>query len=284
MIAEEGGGRYYETDDPANMPQIFTKETMQASRSAIKEDLYGTVVSGDHPVLSGYEDADLPFVLGYVMTKPKPTANLLLIAETGDPLLAIGRYGLGTGLAFTSDLTEKWGGEWLGWGRGPAFWAQVFRGIVRKEQSVGLSATAEAVGETWEVKIGRRDEGDRPVDRVKWEAKASDENGAEVPVEVRQIGVGRYRAEADLRGHQRVTMSLRDVDHGLMKTLGWERDYPAEYRLDGEPTSELLALGGFDPAQPRQELAAAKVYRDATHWFVFGAFACLIGGIALRRV
>ncbi len=31
MIATEGGGRYYETNDPRNMPQIFTKETMQDS-------------------------------------------------------------------------------------------------------------------------------------------------------------------------------------------------------------------------------------------------------------
>lgn len=73
QIARDGGGRHYETNDPATMPQIFTNETMQASRSAIKEDLYTSIVVGDHPVLAGYEDADLPFVLGYVMTRPKPT-------------------------------------------------------------------------------------------------------------------------------------------------------------------------------------------------------------------
>ncbi|MFC7336370.1 VWA domain-containing protein [Haloferula chungangensis] len=284
VIAQEGGGRYYETDDPANMPQIFTKETMQASRSAIKEDLYSSVVNGDHPVLSGYEEAELPFVLGYVMSKPKPTANLLLVAETGDPLLAIGRYGLGTGLAFTSDLTEKWGGEWLGWGRGPAFWAQVFRGIVRKEQSAGLSATPTLDGENWMIGISRRDESDRPVDRVNWEVRAKDENGKDVAVKVRQTGVGRYLAKADLRSRERVTLSLRDLDHGLMKTLGWERDYPAEYRLDGQVRPELRALAGFDPSQPRDGLVEAKVYRDVSHWFVLAAFALLITGVALRRV
>ncbi len=39
-IAEIGRGRYYETTDPSTVPQIFTKETMQASKSAIKEDVY----------------------------------------------------------------------------------------------------------------------------------------------------------------------------------------------------------------------------------------------------
>ena len=54
-IAELGHGRYYETADPANVPQIFTKETMEATKSAIKEDLFGSVQTGDHPMLAGYQ-------------------------------------------------------------------------------------------------------------------------------------------------------------------------------------------------------------------------------------
>ncbi|MFT4638629.1 MAG: Ca-activated chloride channel family protein [Verrucomicrobiales bacterium] len=60
-IAGIGRGRYYETMDPATVPQIFTKETMQASMSAIKEDLYATLVTADHPLLSGYSEDELPF-------------------------------------------------------------------------------------------------------------------------------------------------------------------------------------------------------------------------------
>ncbi|MFD0895379.1 VWA domain-containing protein [Luteolibacter ambystomatis] len=284
MIAQEGGGRYYETSEAANLPQIFTKETMQASRSAIKEDLYATVVTGDHPMLSGYEKSQLPYVLGYVMTQPKPSANLLLAAETGDPLLAVCRYGLGTGLCWTSDLTEKWGGEWLGWGNGGAFWAQVFRGIVRKEQSAGLAASGSVDRETWLVNITRRDEQDRPVDRVKWDAKAIDANGVDVPAAVRQTGVGRYEASVDLAGRDRVNLSLRDPDHALMKTLGWQRDYPAEYRLDRETDSALAALPEFDPAAVRADMPNTAVYQDIAHWFVYAGFACLIGGIAVRRI
>lgn len=284
MIAQEGGGRYYETNDPNNMPQIFTKETMQASKSAIKEDLYGTVITGDHPVLSGYEKSELPFVLGYVMTQPKPTATLLLAAETGDPLLAISRYGLGTGLCWTSDLSEKWGGEWLGWGNGGAFWAQIFRGIVRKEQSTGLAAIGSVSRDQWRVAIQRRDEQDRPVDRVKWDAKAIDSSGEEIPVTIRQSGVGRYEAAIDLAGRDRVNLSLRDTDHALMKTLGWQRDYPAEYRLDRKPDAALAALTRFDPTSVRAAMPETPVYQDIAHWFVYASFTFLISGIAMRRI
>lgn len=284
MIAQEGGGRYYETNDPNNMPQIFTKETMQASRSAIKEDLFGAVVTGDHPILSGYEKSDLPFVLGYVMTQPKPTAQLLLAAETGDPLMAICRYGLGTGLCWTSDLSEKWGSEWLSWGSGPAFWSQVFRGIVRKEQSTGLAATGSVSREQWQIHINRRDELDRPVNQVTWDTKAIDGTGAEIPVAIRQTGVGRYLASVDLLGHDRVNLSLRDTDFSLMKTLGWQRDYPAEYRLDKAADPAIDQLPRFNPNDSRADIQNTKVYQDISHWFVFMGFASLIFGIATRRI
>jgi Ca-activated chloride channel family protein len=284
IIAQEGGGRYYETNDPNNMPQIFTKETMQASRSAIKEDLFGAVVTGDHPILAGYEKSDLPLVLGYVMTQPKPTAQLLLAAETGDPLMAITNYGLGTGLCWTSDLSEKWGSEWLGWGSGPAFWAQIFRGITRKEQSIGLSATGSVLRDEWNIQINRRNERDQPVNMVKWDSKAIDANGNEIPVSIRQTGVGQYAATVNLLGHDRINLSLRDTDHALMKTLGWQRDYPAEYRLDKNTDPIISLLPIFNPLNAREQLADNPVYQDISHWFVFMGFASLIAGIAARRI
>jgi len=88
-LASLGKGRFYETQDPESVPQIFTKETMQASKSAIKEDLYGVVHLADHPMLNGFESAELPFVLGYVMTQARPTAKVLLATELGDPTALI---------------------------------------------------------------------------------------------------------------------------------------------------------------------------------------------------
>jgi hypothetical protein len=114
--------------------------------------------------------------------------------------------------------------------------------------------------------------------------KAIDADGADVPVSVRQTGVGHYEASVDLAGRDRVNLSLRDPDHSLMKTLGWQRDYPAEYRLDHEPDAALAALPGFDPAKVRASLPATPVYQDIAHWFVYAGFTLLIGGIAVRRI
>ena len=244
-IAEIGRGRYYETNDPANVPQIFTKETMQASRSAIKEDLFGTVQTGDHAILAGYRESELPFSLGYVMTEAKPTAQLLLVTETGDPLLAISRYGLGSGMAFTSDLTERWGGEWLAWEDCGQFWAQALRGVLRKVDAEGLQVDGEHDEQQWNLNIRRTATSGAPVNDIHWEALVLDELGQSLDVQVEQVGLGAYHARVPLEGHRRLTLRLRDRDHDKLKVLHYDRAYP------GRVSAFAQAASGDGNSSPR---------------------------------
>ena len=87
-IARVGKGRYYFTEDAAQVPQIFAKETVTASKSAIDEQPFlPQVVRATH-ALSDLDMEAAPFLLGYVMTRPKPTCEVILATEKGDPLLA----------------------------------------------------------------------------------------------------------------------------------------------------------------------------------------------------
>ena len=94
-IARLGNGRYYVADDPGQVPQIFAKETVTASKSAINEQPFPPTVVRPTQVLSEIRLDEAPFLLGYVVTRPKPTAEVILATESGDPLLAWWRYGLG---------------------------------------------------------------------------------------------------------------------------------------------------------------------------------------------
>lgn len=283
-IAEIGRGRFYETLDPASVPQIFTKETMQATKSAIKEDLFGVVVSGDHPILSGYGEDDFPFALGYVMTEAKPTAQVLLVAETGDPLLAVSRFGLGTGMAYTSDLTEKWGGEWLAWSDCGKFWAQVFRGVVRKEDNDGMRTNSAVTEGKWSVEILRTDPDRRPVSGLAWEASALDENGKNHPVTIEETGLGRYRAALEPGDHRSLSLRLHDRDSDKLKVLHYTADYPLEYRLSRNPPPILAGLSEYRPEAVRENLEPVSHHRPVSHWFAFAALACVWSGILLRRL
>ncbi|MGJ8672800.1 VWA domain-containing protein [Rubritalea sp.] len=283
-IASEGMGRYYETNDPAKMPQIFTKETMKASRSSIKEDLFGTLVIGDHPLLNGYEDSELPFVLGYVMTRPKPTAQVLLAAESGDPLLAISRYGLGMGAAYTSDLTELWGSEWLTSANGIPFWAQALRSIARKEESAGLSASIHQKNESLEIHVRRSDSTGQSIENVPWNLKASDQSGKDIDFQLTQTGLGSYKGTIQTNGKERINLRLHDELADLTKSLTWQRSYPAEYQLSNTQDPALALLPTPSIEELYSNIPSASVYQNISWVFVLAGFTSCIGGLVLRRL
>jgi Ca-activated chloride channel family protein len=282
-MADAGKGRYYETDSPENVPQIFTKETMQASKSAIKEDLYAVAPIAEHPMILGYEAAEFPMILGYVMTRVKPTAQLLLAAESGDPLLATGQFGLGTGVAFTADLTDRWGSEWLTWdGFGP-FWAQVIRGALKKDDSVGLSAQTRVEGGQWKIDIRRLNDAGAPVNGIDWQAQAFDADGNTTPVTVKETGLGRYQASVPITG-DRMALQLTDAVHAKMKTLQWSRGYPDEYRLASEFKSNVLGKTNYEPTEVRAGIAPINVKSTAIPLFGFLALGCLFLSVLFRRI
>jgi len=276
-IASEGMGRYYETNNPEKMPQIFTKETMKASRSSIKEDLFNSIIVGDHPVLNGYEKTELPFVLGYVMTKPKATAQVLLAAETGDPLLAISRYGLGMGAAYTSDLTEKWGGEWLSSQNGGPFWAQILRTVARKDESAGLSAKYSRSGESLMIEVTRRNERGESIEQVPWKLKATDEDGKDLEFELRQTGLGKYTGSIDTTGIKQMNIRVHDELAQLSKSLTWQRPYSAEYQLSSEVDSNITSLPIADSDSLYESNINTTVYKNASWLFVCLGFILSLG-------
>lgn len=276
-IAQVGGGRGYVTMDPSTVPQIFTKETLEASNSAIKEDLYTAVQTGDHPLLAGYRAEDLPFILGYVMTQAKPTAQVLLSVETGDPLLAVGRYGLGMGLAFTADMSERWGAEWLAWSEVGRFWAQALRPILRKAEASGVQVEQVLEDGRWVLEIARSDDSGAPVAGVDWRLTAVGDVQGTREIPVAEVGLGRYRAEVPLDADTRLSLSLSDPAGGKQLTLHHQRAYPDEYRLSRGDVGALERAAAV-------EVEAVHRRSPIDRWLLLAAIACALGGILLRRV
>ncbi len=283
-IADIGKGRYYETNDPANVPQIFTKETMQASKSAIKEDLYASVQIGEHPMLNGFEKAELPFVLGYVMTQTKPTAKIVLAAETGDPLLATSRFGLGNTFAYTSDLTEKWGSEWLGWSAGAKFWDQTLRSILRKDDGRGITLNNNLQEQHWNININRKDNAGKYINNVQWRINALDGSGKQLNPKLIQNGLGSYKTTLPLKGLDRVFLQLTDKADGKSKTLFWQRPYPAEYQLNDRPTSNIAALPKTNIPEIRANLPTEAIEKNRIPTFAFLGIFLAIGSVYTRRI
>jgi uncharacterized membrane protein len=83
------------------------------------------IIKKDHPIFSDLPK-EWPLFLGYNRILKKDKGNILATIQD-DPFIAVGDFGKGKTMAFSSDLVKHWGNafiEWEGYGQ---FWRNVFR-------------------------------------------------------------------------------------------------------------------------------------------------------------
>ncbi len=256
-IARVGQGRFFSATDPATLPQIFAKETMTASKSAINEQPFVPQVIRPTPALTGIDFETAPFLLGYVVTRPKATCEFILATEAGDPLLCWWRYGLGTTVAFTSDAKSRWGAEWLTWPGYSKFWAQVVRQSMRKNDVKGVIVEVKQERRRATVTLDAIDPTGKFLNQAETEVTVIDPQLGQRKLEMKQTAPGRYVAEFDTpaSGAYHMNLSQKTAGGTLLhqQTRGLIVGYPDELRL--RPTNEELlkslaaATGGrFNPS------------------------------------
>jgi Ca-activated chloride channel homolog len=294
-IARLGNGRYYVADDPGQVPQIFAKETVTASKSAINEQPFPpTVVRSSH-VLADIRLDEAPFLLGYVVTRPKPTAEVILATETGDPLLAWWRYGLGMSVAFTSDAKARWAAEWLNWPQFGQFWSQIVRHALRKAEAKGTVVQIDRTGRRAVVSLDSIEPSGRFLNRAATELTLVDPQLVTRKLEMAQVAPGRYQAEFDTTeqgSYQLMFSQTKESQLVGRQTRGLAVGYPDELRL--RPTnSELLrsvaaAAGGRFDVKPEAvfEPPARSAPRAEPLWPYLATAAVLLFvlDVALRRI
>jgi Mg-chelatase subunit ChlD len=243
-IAKVGKGRGYVALDPQTIPQIFTAETLLISRDLlIEKSVAPTVVTASGP-LKGIPQTNLPTLRGYVLTYPKPRAELLMRADQ-DPLLVVWRYGLGRVTAFTSDLSGRWGGDWVGWRAFPQWASQISRDTMRKvvnsKVTTDLRVEADGVKVIADLVSG---EG-HFLNHLKLKAIVSSPNRASTERTLQQSAPGRYEGEfaPSERGIHFVTLYAEGLGDELaipVATVPYISPYPKEYR-ELKPNLALLS-------------------------------------------
>jgi Ca-activated chloride channel family protein len=294
-ISRIGKGRYYFTDDPSQVPQIFAKETVTASKSAIDEQPFlPQVVRATH-ALADIDVQSAPFLLGYVMTRPKPTCEVILATEKGDPLLAWWRYGLGMTAAFTSDAKNRWAAEWMTWPGFGKFWTQVIRQVMRKSDARGISIAVDRKGSTAHVTVDAVNDLGQFLNGAEVELAAIDPALRQQKYALRQIAPGRYATELPVQEsgayHMEVTLK-QDGQVVSRQSRGMTVGYSDEMRI--RPTNEkllsdLAALTGgtYDPeASALFARNDESAQRSAPLWPYLVAIASvlLVLDVALRRI
>jgi uncharacterized membrane protein/uncharacterized protein YegL len=292
QIARWGNGRYYEATDPNTVPQIFTKETMTASKSAIQEFPFLAKPVRAVDFLEGVPWSDSPFLLGYVRTKAKPTSETWLLTERGDPLLTTWRFGLGISVAFTSDARNRWALEWLRWPGFGKFWAQLLRRVSRPE-ALGMSEVElESHGDSVEITVDAIDEQGAGMATATAKISMPDGKALELPLEKTLPGRWSATLSTPVRGlysgQIRVTRGDEAVASNMFTHL---RGYSDEFLLDppNRPFLEELtkATGGMlmpDPAKVfLSKDRTAPVEIELWPWLALAALLLFVGDVAVRR-
>jgi Ca-activated chloride channel homolog len=294
-IARVGKGRYYQTDDPAQVPQIFAKETMTASKSAIDEQPFVPVVIRATHALAELDMQSAPFLLGYVITRPKPTSEVILATEKGDPLLAWWRYGLGMTAAFTSDAKARWAAEWMTWPGYSKFWTQVIRQVMRKSDTRGIQVQTARVGESAEVNVDAVNEVGQFLNNAEVELNVIDPRLQRHSTSLKQSAPGRYENSVamPLPGSYHVEIAVKQNGQVVYRqSRGMMRGYSDELRI--RPTNDHLlkevasASGGqFNPSVEeifKSTEARATRPTPLWPWLLGSALVLLILDVALRRI
>ncbi len=153
-IASLGGGQSYSTVEADAITRIFTQDTLMHTGRMIREEAFEPKLVERHPILAGWEKFEPPPLLGYVRTLRKSTAQVPLVTDLGDPLLAHWRYGLGKVTAFTSDAGSRWASLWISrWSGFGQFWSQVLRETARPPQGQNLDVRCELDGDEARVSV-----------------------------------------------------------------------------------------------------------------------------------
>lgn len=294
-IAKIGNGRYYFADDPASIPQIFAKETVTASKSAIDEQPFVPQLVRATRVLADIDFESAPFLLGYVMTRPKPTCELILASEKGDPVLAWWRYGLGMTAAFTSDAKARWSAEWLGWPEFSRFWAQTIRHVMRKSESKGLLVQVQKRAGKALVTVDSVDPIGQFINEAITETTVIDPQLGSRKVSLLQTAPGRYAGEFATPTSGSYHMELQQTLAGqpvVQQSRGITVGYSDELRL--KPTNEALLQSVASVTGGRFNPLPGSVFENTSRtaqrptplwpWLIAAAAILLVLDVALRRI
>jgi uncharacterized protein YegL len=261
MIADAGDGRLYMVEDIGALPRIFMKETQEAQKSQLVEDDIHVRIAKRVEAIEGTGVETAPPLKGYVTTKPKPTAETILISDLGEPILARWRYGAGTSVAWTSDVKNRWSVDWIRWGGYPKFWAQVIRSSMRRKVYDSYDLYASVADGRAEITVDAIDSGDKFVNELDTELQVIDPatNKVTQTMPMPQTAAGRYTADFKIQHYGSYLLKAVHKRNGntVAESLGSVAlSYPLEY-LRSSPDVEPLrhaaqVSGGFDQAKPAQ--------------------------------
>lgn len=303
MIAETGGGRYHHAADPNSLPRIFTRETEMISRQSAVQEWFPVIQTSNADFLRGIAINTAPLLHGYVATQMKgPPAQQILASDTGEPILARWRVGLGHSLAWTSDVKNNWAVDWLRWPGFSRFWGQLVREHMRQKSRREFDMKTSLIGDQVIATVDAYTADERFDNelRATLTLRRSGETTDPTQYPMPQVAPGRYEARFPLREYGTFSLQaehFRETENGELERVGTSygslsHPYPTEYQSFEADAARLQAAatvtgGDLDPSpQALIDPADERVKSVSQLWpyVLLAALGLFLLDILLRRV
>lgn len=295
-MAELGNGRFYDVKSAAQLPQIFIKEAAVILKSAIIEEPFKPVLEANSELVRGIGSAEWPTLRGYVATTGKPRAEVPLVSDKGDPILAHWQFGLGRAVAFTSDARPKWAQDWMGWGKFQQFWSQTVNWALRRVDTADFNAEISVDNGQGVISVEALDAQGNYRNFLTLQTAVVSPKGERIMVNLEQAGPGRYEAKFPTKEVGAYLLNLQELRDGKLvgsQVLGASVNYSPEFNATA-PNLNLLrrlaeAGGGklLDPAVDNPfQLGRVKTFQPRDLWEgLLKLFVILfVLDVGLRRV
>jgi uncharacterized membrane protein len=297
-IADQGRGRFYDVRSPTQLPQIFIKEAAVILKSAIFEEPFKPQMAASSELVNGISAQEFPILRGYVATTPKARAEMPLISQNGDPILAHWQFGLGRTAAFTSDAKAKWARDWLGWDKYRQFWTQVAQWSLRRVENTDFTADVSVEKGEGHISIEALDAQGNFRNFLNLRTIVVSPRGERQTVQLEQTGPGHYEARFTTKEVGAYLLNLMEMKSGRpvgSQVLGASVNYSPEFNAT-EPNLNLLhrvaeTTGGkvLDPAIASQNPFLhdrLKTFqpRDLWEWMLRLAILLFPIDVGVRRI
>jgi len=293
-LANWGKGRFYAVPNRFNLPEVLLKQPASAKLPAYRPGVHPLAARGGRGWWGDVELRAVPSLAGYVETRDRPGAEVLLeTAEGAVPVLSTWRCGLGRVTAFTTEPTGRGTERWKDWdGYGP--WLARVLERTASDQREAFRWELERRGTEAIVTAWSR----RRADAGEPRARIDEEGGAALRFDERAPGVFAAQFTYDPARELRV-LAESGTGSATVRTLlvsSAHEDVADELQVDPARALDLAALsratggrhlasfenvGSFTPVAGGGGRALALV--PLWPWFLALALLLYLGDIYHRR-
>lgn len=287
-LAQSCGGRYYYTDDSTEIPRIFTQEVFLSGDTYLQNGDFTLQINTGHEITNGLFEEGWPVLHGYVSSSPKSTSNVLIASDKQDPVLTVWQYGLGKTVAWNTDVTNKWTGEFAG----EEDYIQLWRRIVDYssgntslgEDDLSVVSLADQTTITYEAK--------EYTGQTTVEAVYQGPDGETGAVTLHAVAPGKYETQVDTFRQGIYQISVRRLEAGeIVNAVTTARavQFSDEYRFDVSNANVTSFLENYGMLLTEEDIlwkkrsTAAKESYDLTNWMLALTILLFLLDIAVRR-